>query len=183
MSDDKTHEFGASVRYGNVSEMGTDGRVRVTLDDGGITTAPLSMPASNTLENKSWFPMDVGEHVAVLLDEHGESGYVLGAAYSDADSPPVTDPDKTHFSWSDGAWVEYDRKAHSMQISVPGNVAVTTTDGGTLTASVDGDVSISSNGKLTASVQGDLTLTAGGNMSLKATGSITINGATVALNP
>ena len=69
--------------------------------------------------------LDVGEHVACVLDENFEAGCVLGAIYSDADKAPVESPDKMHFSFFDGGLFEYDRSSGTLTIVTTGPVNVT----------------------------------------------------------
>lgn len=73
-----------------------------------------------------WLP-DVGEAVAVLMDDNDEDGVVLGALYSSADPPPVTSADKKHEAHRDGAVFEYDRAAHVWRVSIPagGRIEIT----------------------------------------------------------
>lgn len=75
---------------------------------------PVLQP--KTLKDKHYWLPDIGEQVAVLLDGQAEDGVVLGAIFSDADAPPVTDPDKHHVKYQDGAEFEYDRKSSTLTI-------------------------------------------------------------------
>lgn len=79
----------------------------------------LEVLATKTHKDKSYWMPDVGEHVACLMDNHGEAGCILGALYSQADMPPVASGDKAHMAWDGGASVEYDRASKVMEIVLP----------------------------------------------------------------
>lgn len=53
----------------------------------------------------------------MLLDSRGEDGVIVGAVYSDADRPPVSDPNKFIVRFKDGAILEYDRATHVLSCS------------------------------------------------------------------
>jgi phage baseplate assembly protein gpV len=50
------------------------------------------------------------------MDLRDEAGAVLGAIYSNADLPPVNNPDKFHLTFKDGTSVDYDRGAHVLEL-------------------------------------------------------------------
>jgi phage baseplate assembly protein V len=79
---------------------------------------------------------DVGEQVAVLMDEHYEDGAVLGAIYSSVDPPPGgMTADKRHLTTKDSAIFEYDRNQHKLTITLPA--------GATMNVQVNGSQAIS----------------------------------------
>lgn len=63
----------------------------------------------------------VGNQVAVLLDETGDAGCVLGAVYSDADPPPATVATKRVMTFADGCRLEYDQATHVLSVTLPGS--------------------------------------------------------------
>lgn len=102
-------------------------RVRVRFPDAdGMVSWWLEVLQQRTLGDRSYWMPDVGEAVAVLMDEQDEAGVVLGAIYSSADPPPVASADKRHTVHKDGAVFEYDRATHTWTVAVPagGRIAI-----------------------------------------------------------
>ncbi len=110
-------EFGATVKFGTVSAS-RPGFARVRLPDfDNMRTMWLPIAYPKTQDDQCCWTYDPGEHVAVLLDARGEDGVILGAVYSSADTPPVTDPNKFVIRFKDGALLEYDRGSHVLTVS------------------------------------------------------------------
>ncbi|ALS60662.1 phage baseplate assembly protein V [Pandoraea norimbergensis] len=104
-----TEEFGATLKFGTVSAS-RPGFARVRLPDlDNMRTMWLPIAYPKTQDDQACWTYDIGEQVAVLLDARGEDGVILGAIYSSADTPPVTDPNKFAIRFKDGALLEYDR--------------------------------------------------------------------------
>lgn len=101
-------------RLGRVTEREpTSGRVRVALlDEGGSETYWLHVLVGRAGVDEDQCVPDVDETVAVLLDERGESGVVLGAIYTGSKLPTAPDPDVRRVRFSDGTVLEYDRATH-----------------------------------------------------------------------
>lgn len=96
------------------------GMVRVRLPEmGNLRTDWLQVLQSKTLNDKHWCLPDLGEHVAVLLDNNGDDGIVLGAVYSSVDKPPVASGNKFHIRFADGTTIEYDRDTHELAVEGP----------------------------------------------------------------
>lgn len=120
-------EFGATVKFGTVSAS-RPGFARVRLPDfDNMRTMWLPIAYPKTKDDQCCWTYDVGEHVAVLLDSRGEDGVILGAVYSSADTPPVTDPNKFAIRFNDGALLEYDRGSHVLTVSGVQKVVVEAT--------------------------------------------------------
>ncbi len=116
---------GVSYKEGIV-KVTKPGFARVQFPDlDGLLTDWLPLVVKKSLKDKACLTLDVGEHVACVLDEYFEAGCVLGAVYSDADRPPVQSPDKAHFSFFDGGRFEYDRASGTLTIVTTGPVNVT----------------------------------------------------------
>lgn len=116
----------ATLKFGFVSALdATTHRVRVKLPDlDDLETYWLPVLCLRTRRDRVEHLPDVGDHVAVLLDQNGEDGLVLGAIFSARDPAPGGGPDITAARFADGTVVEYDRAAHRMLLSVRGPVEV-----------------------------------------------------------
>jgi len=80
---------GVSYKVGTVYES-RPGYARVQFADlDNLISGWLHVVARKSLQDKDCSTLDKGEQVACVLDEHFESGCVIGAVYSDADAPPV----------------------------------------------------------------------------------------------
>lgn len=101
-------------------------RVQYTDMDGEVSYW-LAVVKQKTLKDKAYWMPDIGEHVAVLIDENAEEGVVLGAIYSEADSVPVSSKDKYHIRFNDGTMIEYDRAEHKLTADVKGDIEVKST--------------------------------------------------------
>lgn len=146
-------------------------RVRVRLAAyGNMRTwlLPVLHPKTK-VDQVFWLP-SIGEHVAVLLDEFGEDGVVLGAIYSEADLAPTDSADVMVIAFGDGTRLEYNRATHHLLADVKGSVLLRASGHVAITAAtigLTGQVTV--NGTL--QVTDDVTLDA----DLKA-GRTTING-------
>ncbi|AHI67851.1 phage baseplate assembly protein V [Burkholderia thailandensis] len=117
-------EFGATVRFGTVSAS-KPGFARVRLAElGNLRTMWLPIAYPKTQHDQCCWTYDEGEQVAVLMDGRGEDGVILGAIYSAADRPPVSDPNKFTVRFKDGATLEYDRATHVLACSGVARVVV-----------------------------------------------------------
>ena len=115
---------GVSYKQGVVHES-RPGFARVRFDDlDGLVSDWLPVAAMKSLKDKQGHTLDTDEHVACLLDEHFEDGVVLGAVYSDADTPPTDSGDVLCWSWFDGGVMSYDRSSGLFSLQAMGNVAI-----------------------------------------------------------
>lgn len=104
---------------------------------------PVIVPKSQ--EDKFYWLPDIGEQVVVLMDEHDESGAVVGAIYSAPDPPPGgMNPDKFHVTFKDGTVVEYDRVQHMLLVSLGtgGSALVATPAGNQVKLDTVGNVNV-----------------------------------------
>lgn len=90
----------------------------------GMETQWLRVNYIKTHQDKCVWTLDVGEHVNCIMDANLEDGCILGAAYSDAEPPPVSSPDKFHMRFKDGGLFEYDRASGDMTIKATGNITI-----------------------------------------------------------
>ena len=104
-------------KYGIVSEV-KPGFAKVYFEgDDGIVTDWWPVIQRTSLKDKESWPLNVNEHVACLCDERLEEGVVLGAVYSDADTPDSgATAGKFRQVFEDGALVEYDKAAHKFKV-------------------------------------------------------------------
>lgn len=93
------------------------------LDD--LVTRWLPVIHPKTQDDKAVWTLDVGEHVACLMDEYLEDGCILGAVYSEADVPPVSSKDKYRIQFKDGGSFEYDRATGAMDVVCKGTATLT----------------------------------------------------------
>jgi phage baseplate assembly protein V len=115
------------LAYGEVSAIDYPKcRIRVRLDDrDGLQTYWINVPQRNTQGTKRRPLMpELGEQVAVLLDEDGVGGVYLGGIYSTAEPPPVVDEDTDYVRFSDGTVSTYDRAAGVMTLDCVGELLV-----------------------------------------------------------
>jgi phage baseplate assembly protein V len=149
------------VRQGVVSSV-NDGAatVRVKIPDADNTVSKeLPVLFRKTQDNKDYDLPDVGEQVVCLFLPNGlEQGFVLGSPYSSVDMPPVSNRDKKHYAFSDGTWVEYDRKEHKLTGVIKGDVDLV----------VDKDVVVDVGNDLTATVGKTASIDAGTSVEITA---------------
>ncbi|MDU9392154.1 phage baseplate assembly protein V [Pseudomonas sp. zfem002] len=124
-----------ALEYGEVSAVDyLTCRIRVRLDDrDGVESYWLNVPQRNSQGTKRRPLMpEIGEQVAVLLDDDGVGGVYLGGVYSTAEPPPIVDEDTDYVRYSDGTVVSYDRAAGVMNVENVGELAVRCARGVTL---------------------------------------------------
>ena len=102
--------------------------VKVNLPDLEMVTHWLRLLFPVTQEDKEYQMPSVGTQVCVIMDPTATDGVVLGATYSDVDKPPVKDPKKWHKRFSDGTYLEYDKRSHTLTADVKGKVDLKATD-------------------------------------------------------
>lgn len=151
------------LRFGRISEVDNDkGLVRVTFPDDGIVSPWLSPVMQNTKDTKFSSPYDVNEHVVCAMDEHGETGCVLGALYSTVAQPTITGG-KYGVVFKDGSKVEFDPSNGKLTVDAQGEVTIKAAP----KVVIDGDLEVT--GKIEAN--GDIK--ADGEVTAKASSTIT----------
>lgn len=108
------------LKFGRVCDTDNPaGLVRVEFAADGITSHWLPVASANTGSTKASRPLDVNEQVVCVMDEHCEDGVVIGAIYSEVDTPGAgAGNDKYLLAFSDGATVIYDRAAHKLAVKI-----------------------------------------------------------------
>ncbi len=116
-----TSEKNRPYKRGIVKEIDPErARARVEFpDEDGNFSWWLQVGQMAAAGRKSYWMPDVGAQVHCLLDWDGEDGVILSSAYSEADPPPVANPDKVHNSFPDGAVIEYDQGTHTLTAKLP----------------------------------------------------------------
>lgn len=120
----------AGLLFGYVSAVdAATCRIRVRLDDrDGLETHWVHVPQRNTHDNRHRSLPDLGGHVAIMMSANGVEGVYLGAIYSDAAPPPITDHDTEYVRFQDGTVVSYDRKENKLLVDCVGVVEIITAD-------------------------------------------------------
>lgn len=156
-----------AIRVGEVvSTDPASATVRVKIHDAdGLVTYPLRVLQHKTLHDQQYWMPDVNEHVMCLFLPYGaEQGFVLGAFYSAADTPPVSSQDKDHTVYKDGTWHEYDRDEHKLHGEIKGEFDFIVDEDAALhvkknvTLTVDEDVDVRIKGNCNVIIEQDATI-------------------------
>lgn len=124
-------------------------RLRVTFPERDQMTSwwlPVVVPKSQN-DKAYWLP-DIGEQVVCMMDERDEDGAVLGAIYSQADTTPVQNADKVHWSFKDGTSFEYDRGTHQLTCGLPQATLTIQASGASIAIDGSGNVTIKPAGQV-----------------------------------
>lgn len=141
-------KINAVLKIGIVKES-KPGFARVNLPECETPSQWLPIAVPRAHQSRAVWTYAVGEQVACLLDDRWEEGVVVGAIYSDVDTPPTSNPKAFRWQFADGGVFEYDEANGKLTITTIGDADITV--GGKLTAQVTGDADISaSNINLTA---------------------------------
>lgn len=96
------------IRIGTVSAVNLDDGV-CRVDTGNNTTGWLHWLTARAGKTRSWNAPSVGEQVLVLcLGGELDTGFVLPGVYSDTSAAPSASADALHWSFPDGAVIEYE---------------------------------------------------------------------------
>lgn len=114
------------IKFGTISKIDVKkGYYCVDIDEDEITTKAIPVICLNTKNKKDESPLEQGEHVAVLMDEHFEDGVILGSIYSEADTPPSdASEDVYRTTYQDGSYVKFDKSTGEYTINAKGNVII-----------------------------------------------------------
>lgn len=147
------------IRNGTIAEADYPAarvRVKYDVDANGsdVLTGWLPWSTSRAGSAIDWWAPEVGEQVTVLSPSGDMAlGVVLPSIYQTAHPAPTNDPNKRLVNFGDGSFVEYDRTAHKLTVTVNG-----------------GDTVLNTTGNLDAAVGGNATVNAGGNAEVDAGG-------------
>lgn len=96
-------------------------RVRVRFTDrDGLVSPWLDVAVRDAHDDKEYSLPSKDAQVAVIMDEHDETGCVLGAIYSNADKPAASSETIRRWDFADGGVIQYDRSTGELLIKVPG---------------------------------------------------------------
>ncbi len=103
------------IRIGTVAEVNlTDGTCRVAT--GNNTTTWLHWLTARAGKTRSWNAPSVGEQVLVLcIGGELDTGFVLPGIFSDNNPAPSASADALHWSFPDGAVIEYEPETGALK--------------------------------------------------------------------
>jgi phage baseplate assembly protein V len=130
------------IRYGLVSQFSPSTmKAKVKFGDDDIVTDWLPIIKQRTSGDQSFDCLVINEQVACIMDENLETGVILGAIYSTADTPPEEAGEKIWGrKFEDGTILKYDQSSHKLTVKLVGSGAK---------MEIEGDVEVT--GKITAS--------------------------------
>ena len=153
------------IRNGTIAEVDyQSARVRVKYDEdesgNDILTDWLPWLTTRAGNDRTWWAPELGEQVLILSPSGNLAlGTVLPAINQTAHPAPESDPNKHRTVYEDGSFVEYDRNAHKLTVTVNGGDAVLNTTGN-LDAAVGGDALVNAGGNAEVDAQGHAKVTA-----------------------
>ncbi|WNK59559.1 phage baseplate assembly protein V [Pantoea agglomerans] len=102
------------IRIGTVSAVNLDGGL-CRVDTGKNTTGWLHWLSARAGKTRSWNAPSVGEQVLVLcLGGELDTGFVLPGIFSDDNPAPSASADALHWSFPDGAVIEYEPESGAL---------------------------------------------------------------------
>lgn len=149
------------IRPGVVSEADY-AKAMVRVKAGDLHTGWLPWLTGRAGKDVTWWAPEIGEQVLILCpDGDPAQAVVLMAIYSTAQPPPADRPTIHVTRYEDGAEISYDREAHRLTATIPGDVALTAT--GAVTVKADGAINVESTAGITikaptVTIQADVTL-------------------------
>lgn len=122
------------IRPGRI-EQADYARARVRVRAGELLTDWLPWLTHRAGGDVTWWAPEVGEQVLVLSpDGEPAQAWVLPAGFSEAAAAPA-DRETVHVTrYQDGAVIQYDREAHKLTATIPGDVELTAAGKVTCTA-------------------------------------------------
>ena len=124
LAENSMNSIGMIYKQGIVTES-KPGFCRVRFEDSdSLVTAWTPVVYPKTQNDKIVWALDVGEQVACLMDSHMENGCIIGAIYSEIDTPPVSNNEKFRMQFKDGGSFEYDRSSGAMNVVCQGDVTL-----------------------------------------------------------
>ncbi|ELY7545513.1 phage baseplate assembly protein V [Cronobacter turicensis] len=124
------------IRIGTVSTVNLDdGLCRI--DTGNNTTGWLHWLSARAGKTRSWNAPSVGEQVLVLcIGGELDTGFVLPGIFSDANPAPSASSDALHWSFPDGAVIEYEPASGALQVAGIQTASISAAKSATVTVPV-----------------------------------------------
>lgn len=110
---------GCHLKFGIITQVNpSKGLAIVHFDDLDIPSDWLPWISSRTGNDQENDPLEQNEHVACLMDCNLENGVILGAIYSQRDTPPTeSGANKWVKKFQDGTIFSYDKQAHEYSLA------------------------------------------------------------------
>lgn len=128
------------LRFGRISSVdASKGLCKVSFGEDETVTDWLPTVHNGTRENSYFHTFQTEDHVAVMMNDNGITGVILGAIYSKNLQPSEGGEGKTSVVFDNGNKVVYDKATGSMELVASGGVKITgdVTVTGSIDASVD----------------------------------------------
>ena len=100
-------------------------------DKGDMVGAEMPILTSCSAGNKSYAMPDVGDMVVCLMATNSDmtgTGWIIGSRFNDKSKPNANSQDVTRIDFSDGSFVEYDRKSHELKLKSTGKITIDADD-------------------------------------------------------
>lgn len=129
MTTEAKRALRSMVRTGTISAVYPEkGTARVVFDDKDGTSSPeLHILHRFSGKNKDYFVPDIGDQAVCLFannDKNFSTGYILGTYFTDKQPPQAASADIMRLDFADGSYIEYDRAAHALTVSIAGAVNI-----------------------------------------------------------
>lgn len=170
-------------RVANVVRLGTivaadyaTAKARVKI--GELTTDWLPWMTLRAGGDVTWWAPEVDEQVLVLSPS-GEltQGVILAALYQTSIPANGDRPTLHRTTYADGAVIEYDREAHVLRATIPGDAVVTAEK--SITASAGTDVTVIAASAVTVTGNESVSVSSAGPVSIASAGQVTVSAPTV----
>jgi phage baseplate assembly protein V len=110
------------LKFGIITDY-KKGFARVHFTDLEIVTDFLPILVKHSLNDKDSYPVEINEHVAVLMDSNMIDGVILGSIPSDVDKPDENEgPGIFRKLFQDGSLIEFNRQTGNLKAFVKGNI-------------------------------------------------------------
>lgn len=107
------------LRFGKITEYdGAKGLARVQFEEDGVVSDWIPISVQQSKDTKFSAPLDVDEHVCCLMDSTGDIGVVLGAIYSQDETPEGGSQDVYCVEFKNGDRIEYNRQSRQYRIKI-----------------------------------------------------------------
>ncbi len=147
------------LRFGRISSVdASKGLCKVSFGEDETVTDWLPTVHNGTRENSYFHTFQTEDHVAVMMNDNGITGVILGAIYSKNLQPSEGGEGKTSVVFDNGNKVVYDKATGSMELVASGGVKITgdVDVTGTITATVEvkaGIIALTTHTHVVAGVQ------------------------------